>query len=56
MNANIVIENRDLSLEDIISIWKSKETINLSDVLWQNVSESRTVLEKLLSIGGKRTN
>ncbi|HQX42956.1 MAG TPA: histidine ammonia-lyase [Saprospiraceae bacterium] len=52
MNANIVIENRDLSLEDIISIWKSKETINLSDVLWQNVSESRTVLEKLLSIGG----
>ncbi|MFZ1515737.1 MAG: aromatic amino acid lyase, partial [Saprospiraceae bacterium] len=52
MNANIVIENRDLSLEDIISIWKSKKPINLADVLWQNVSESRAVLEKLLSTGG----
>jgi len=52
MNANVIIEDGDLSLEDIIRIWKNKQSIDLSNPLWQTVGKSRSTLEKLISNGG----
>lgn len=53
MNANVIIEDGDLCLEDIIRIWKNKQSIDLANPLWQTVGNCRSTLEKLISNGGE---